>query len=112
EVYRCGDVACISCGDRIDARLCGPRIEPSKRLRQAWLIAEVIGISQIVRELLSGKRGRHPKQISSDRTVELLPGRWRRPCSVRRAHTMDACRRPGASRQKGQRGGRADSLQE
>ena len=35
EIHRLGDVVGISSGDRVDARLSGPGVEPSEGLREA-----------------------------------------------------------------------------
>jgi hypothetical protein len=47
EVYGCGNVVGISCGNGINTGLGSPRIRPAQGLRESRLVADVKGIIQV-----------------------------------------------------------------
>ncbi len=50
KIHRRGNVLGISCRDRVNAWLGGPRVDPSQGLREPRLIADVIRISDVFQE--------------------------------------------------------------
>src|SRR5271166_5874918 len=89
EIHSLSDVMGISCRDRVDAWFGGPGVHPSQGLGQPRLIADIIWISQVLREKLGCsargigleyRKGKvYRNQISADCLIELLPRRLRWP---------------------------------
>src|SRR5207249_2892127 len=75
-----------------DARLRGPRIEPTGGLRQPDLVADVIGVLQLGEEIVAGHADRvvvtgaqwppNLDQTAADITIEPVPARCGRPRRV------------------------------
>ena len=113
KIHRRSDVVGISCRDRVYARLGSPRIDPSQGLREPGLIADVVRISQVLREALGcgacrigfeyRKREIDGNQISADRIIELLPRRRRWPCGIGRTAPAEirTCRTGGTAKSAG-----------
>jgi len=86
KIDRCRNIIRISCRDCVNAWLGSSGIDPSQSLRETWLIAYVIWISQVIGEkprcgaprigLEDRKRKIHWNQISADILIQSLPGRW------------------------------------
>ena len=58
EVHGGGDVRCVLGGDGIGARFRRPGVRPAERLRQRGVIADEVGIPEILEELRAGWIGR------------------------------------------------------
>jgi hypothetical protein len=58
EVHRRRDVVCIACRHDVNAGFAHPRVHPSQRLRQARLVSDVIGIVNIVEQILAARASR------------------------------------------------------
>jgi len=81
----------------VDARLRFPRIEPARALRQRDIVADVIGVFQLLEEVAAGaavrcfatgtQRRIHFDESSADRLVQLCPARLTRPIRVGRPYT-------------------------
>src|SRR5262249_56456257 len=94
------DVIGIARRDRIGARLARPRIEPSGTLREPGLLADVVGILQIRRELIRcgaigigaeyGDGRVDANQSSADRIVQALPVGLRWPRGIGRTATTES----------------------
>ena len=64
ETHRCDDVAGLPGGNGIDTGREGPRVHPPQSLREAGLIADVIGISQCGEQTCALGAGRCQKTIA------------------------------------------------
>ena len=83
EIHRSRDVLGVSRGNRVRARLGGPRIHPTQGLREPGFVADEVRILQILEETLGGSaswiglEGRQRKadrnQASADRIIQLFP---------------------------------------
>ena len=105
EIDRGDDILRRLGGDGVDARLRRPRPDPAERLGEPDLVAEIVGILELLEHLLAvgvgrsadavGERRAHLDEASLHVVIELIPARFRRPCRI--AET-DARLRLGRSR--------------
>jgi hypothetical protein len=122
KIHGRGNVLGISCRDGVNAWFGGPCIDPSQGLREPRLIADVVGILQVLRETLRcvsrrisfelRKRKVYRNQISADRLIELLPRRLRWPGGIGRTTPAEIRTRRQAVRQNRQERRRSHCFQE
>src|SRR6202042_2690476 len=107
-------------GDGIDAWFRRPRPDPAERLGEPDLVPEIVGILELLEQLLASRVGRsadaigerraHLDKASSHVLIELIPARLRRPCRI--AETDPRLRlgrsRGAASERTDEREGRGD----
>ncbi len=55
KVYGHCNIIRVSCRNRINAWLCNPRVHPTQSLRKTRLIANVVGIIEILENVLTGR---------------------------------------------------------
>ena len=82
-------------GDGVDAWFRRPRADPAERLGEPDLVAEIVGILQLLEDLLASSVGRSADAIGERRAdldeapahiaIELIPARFRRPCRIAEA---------------------------
>src|ERR1700728_1395457 len=93
KVHRSGNIIGISRCDSVNTWLGGPCVNPTQSLREAGLVADVVGVLQTFQNFLAigafptrgarGNRKIYRKQIPTDRVVEPLPCFFGRPPCVR-----------------------------
>ncbi len=70
KIHGSSDVVGVSRGDCVHARLGGPRVDPSQRLREPRFVADVVRVLQILEDTLgsaASRIGREGQQRKADR---------------------------------------------
>ena len=95
EINRGDDILSRLHGDGVDTWFRRPGSDPAQRLGEPDLVAEVVGILELLEDLLAvrversadavSERRAHLDEATSHVAIELIPARLRRPCRIAEA---------------------------